>query len=48
MRRFVRENGLSLFCGAIFLAAVFGQSVAGHRAFDEEQIAHGSQRISYA
>ena len=30
MRRFVRENSLSLFFLAIFLAALVGQAIAGH------------------
>jgi hypothetical protein len=45
--RYVRDNGLSLFFGALFLASVAGQSVAGHRAFNQEQLAHGSETLSY-
>jgi hypothetical protein len=45
--RHVRDNGLSLFFGALFLASVAGQSVAGHRAFNQEQLAHGSETLSY-
>jgi hypothetical protein len=45
--RYVRDNGLSLFFGALFLASVAGQSVAGHRAFNHEQLAHGSETLSY-
>jgi hypothetical protein len=46
--RFLRENSLSLFFAVIFLATLFGQSVAGHRAFNEHEVAHGGVVISYA
>jgi hypothetical protein len=45
--KFLRHNGLSLFFGALFLAAAAGQSVAGHAVFNEEQRAHGESAISY-
>jgi hypothetical protein len=48
MRRFVRDNSLSLFFLAIFLGALFGQSVAGHRVYNADAVEHGSQTISYA
>ena len=48
MRRWLRDNSLSLFFLVILLAALFGQSVAGHRVFNEEQMAHGSETISYS
>jgi hypothetical protein len=47
MRSFVRDNGLSLFFGGLFLAAVAGQSVAGHGAYNEQQLAHEGEPISY-
>jgi hypothetical protein len=43
----IRNSGLSVFFGAIFLLALVGQSVAGLAQFNEEQIAHGSSAISY-
>jgi uncharacterized protein DUF6766 len=46
--RFLRENSLSLFFGGIFLLTLFGQSLAGHRAHNEEELAHGGETISYA
>jgi hypothetical protein len=46
MRRFIRENSLTLFFGILFLAAIFGQALAGHSAFNAEQIEHGEQAIS--
>jgi hypothetical protein len=45
--RFLRDNSLSLFFGAIFLGTLFGQSVAGQRAFNEDQLAHGGEPVSY-
>ena len=48
MRRFARENALSLFFFGIFAATIAGQSVAGQRAFNAEQAAHGEPTISWA
>jgi uncharacterized protein DUF6766 len=48
MRLWVRSNGLSLFFFVLFAAALVGQSVAGQRVFNEEQLAHGGETISYA
>ena len=31
MKRFLRDNGLSLFFGTIFLLALLGQAVSGER-----------------
>jgi hypothetical protein len=45
--RFVRDNGLSLFFGALFLAAAAGQSMAGHGAYNEHQLAHDGEPVSY-
>jgi uncharacterized protein DUF6766 len=46
MRRFLRENSLSIFFGTLFLAALVGQSVAGHISYNQEQLAHGEPTIS--
>jgi len=46
MRRFLAENSLGLFFGFLFLAALTGQAVAGHIAFNQEQLAHGGEAIS--
>lgn len=40
MRQGLRNNGVSVFFLAIFLAALAGQAVAGHASFNEEEIAH--------
>jgi membrane protein implicated in regulation of membrane protease activity len=45
--RFVRENSLSLCFGVLFALALVGQSVAGHRVFNEEQLAHGDAAVGY-
>jgi hypothetical protein len=47
MRLWLRNNSLSLFFGILFLASLFGQSLAGHRVFNEDALEHGSQSISY-
>jgi hypothetical protein len=46
LRRFLRENSLSIFFGVLFLAAVVGQAVAGHISYNHEQLAHGEPTIS--
>jgi hypothetical protein len=48
MRRFIRDNGLSLFFLVLFLVAVGLQAVAGHADFNEDQDRHGDPRISLA
>jgi hypothetical protein len=47
MRLWLRNNSLSVFFGLLFLASLVGQSLAGHRVFNEEALEHGSQTISY-
>ena len=37
MRRLLRENGLSIVLVSAFLAFWLGQSVAGHREYNDEQ-----------
>ena len=48
MRRFVRENSLSLFFLTIFLATLVAQSFAGQHAHSAEQVAHGGAAVSWA
>ncbi len=45
--RFLRENSLSIFFGMLFLAALGGQSAAGQRAFNAEQLEHGEEPVSW-
>ena len=47
MRRFARENGLSIFFLTIFLGSVIGQSLAGVRAFNAEETEHGGSPVSW-
>jgi hypothetical protein len=46
MRRFLREQSLSLFFLAIFLAALTGQAIAGHALHNQEAVEHGGEAIS--
>jgi hypothetical protein len=46
MRRFVRENGLSLVFLAFFLLAVVGQAIAGWDEFNNDAAAHSEATIS--
>jgi hypothetical protein len=46
MRRFVRDNSLSIFFLVIFLAALLGQAIAGHSLYNQEQLDHGGEAIS--
>jgi hypothetical protein len=46
MRRFLREQSLSLFFLAIFLAALAGQAIAGQRVYNQELLEHGESAAS--
>lgn len=46
MKTALRNNGLSLFFGLIFLLALLGQGLTGHALFNEEQVAAGLEEIS--
>jgi Domain of unknown function (DUF6766) len=47
MRRFLFENGLSLFFLTIFAATLVGQSFVGQHAHNAEQRAHGGEPVSW-
>lgn len=47
MRRFLFENGLSVFFGVLCLGTLAGQALAGQRAFNAEQRAHGAETVSW-
>jgi hypothetical protein len=47
MRLWLRQNSLSLFFLVLFLATLVGQSFAGQHAFNEEQLQHGGEAISW-
>ncbi|MEV6283895.1 DUF6766 family protein [Kribbella sp. NPDC051770] len=46
VRRFLRENSLSLGFGALFLAALVGQAFAGLAEYNNQQVADGLATIS--
>lgn len=47
MRRFVRENSLSLTMFGLFFVFLLGQSIAGHRNYNQEQRDHQESTVSY-
>jgi hypothetical protein len=47
VRRFARENSLSLFFLGLFLLSVVGQSIAGLYEFNDHQSQHGEPTVSY-
>lgn len=48
MRRFLRNNGLSLVLAAIFFACLAGQTITGFFVYNNEQRDHGQQPIGLA
>jgi len=46
VKKALRNNGLSLFFGLIFLLALLGQALTGHALFNQEQVASGLEEIS--
>jgi len=47
VRRVLRDNGLSLVFGLLFLVALVGQAVAGNADFNNRQIAQGGDPKSF-
>jgi hypothetical protein len=47
VRKTLRDNSLSIFFLAIFVAAVAFQSLAGWQDFNNEQLRHGGEEISF-
>jgi hypothetical protein len=47
MKRFIRDNGLGLLFGLLFLAALVGQAFAGHADYNDQQVADGAQTVSF-
>ena len=48
MRRFLRDNSLSVACLVAFIISLTGQALSGHQAFNDDQLAHGGDTISLA
>ncbi len=46
MKRFLRDNGLSVAFGLLFLAALVGQAIAGHADYNHRQLLGGGQSIT--
>jgi hypothetical protein len=46
MRRFIKENSLTIFFLLLFLGALGGQAVAGHADYNDQASAHGDPTIS--
>lgn len=47
MRRFFRNNGLSIVMSFFFLSFLFGQYIAGHLQHNENQLGHGQPTVSF-
>jgi hypothetical protein len=47
MRRFLRENSLTLFFGLLFLAALVGQAIAGWHQLNNEHTIEHLRRVSF-
>jgi hypothetical protein len=46
MRRFLRDNSMSIVFLLLFLAALFGQAIAGHAQFNDVAQSHGDPTMS--
>ncbi|MBE1495467.1 hypothetical protein H4696_002567 [Amycolatopsis lexingtonensis] len=46
MKKFVRDNGLALAFGTLFLLSLVGQALSGLAGFDERRLAHGADPVS--
>ena len=47
MKRFLRDNSLSLVTFALFVIFLVGQSVSGLQVYNQEQSEHGERPVSY-
>ncbi|RSM60290.1 hypothetical protein DMH04_54290 [Kibdelosporangium aridum] len=47
MKRFLRDNGLGVGFGLLFLGALIGQAFAGQADFNNQQLADGAQPVSF-
>lgn len=45
--RFVRDNSLSVGFGVLFMAALAGQAIAGQHDYNETQVEHEADRVSF-
>jgi hypothetical protein len=47
VKRFLRDNGLSLFFAGLFVSTVTAQSFAGQRNYNAAQVEHGDSPVSW-
>src|SRR5687767_2273564 len=47
MRRWFRENGLSIAMFGLFAIFLLGQSIAGHREYNDDQQEHQQPTVGY-
>jgi hypothetical protein len=47
VKRFLRDNGLGVVFGLLFLGALIGQAFAGHADFNNQQLADGAQQVPF-
>jgi hypothetical protein len=47
VRRRLRDNGLSLFFGTIFLLALLGQAISGLALYNNDQLISGGEPVSF-
>ena len=47
MKKALRNNGLSLFFGLIFILALAGQAITGQAIFNEDQLTAGLDEITF-
>lgn len=46
VRRALRDNGIGLVFGGLFLLALAGQAVAGQAQYNDQQVAAGAEPVS--
>ena len=46
--RFFKDNGLSIVTFLLFVIFLWGTSLTGHRHYNEEQLDHGDEPVTYA
>ena len=47
MKKLWGENSMTLVFGALFLASLVAQAIAGHAAFNNEQVQHGGNEVGF-
>jgi hypothetical protein len=47
MRRVLRDNGIGLVFGALFLLMLVGQAISGQIQYNDQQVAYGSEQVSF-